>query len=172
MEDVQPSALQIDHQRDQQLQAHAQHIGVVVAQRIPAHGEKMEEGAQKVAKYKEDVRNVAKSYTMYMDTQNGNNADGLVTLEEYTNFEKTNPENKKIDDATLSANAKTLFTTMDLNNDGKLDWLEVGAALKSYDTNGDGILTKDEVEKGSQNIFTNPYEARYQFNKAYNELEP
>lgn len=87
-------------------------------------------------KYKEQVSELAKSYGASMDTD----GDGYVSLEEYKKS-----ENHK--------NAEVAFNKIDMNGDGKLDWKELAATLRTLDIDSDkrdGQISYKELDKWQQ----------------------
>lgn len=97
-------------------------------------------GADGETKYKEQVSELGKSYGASMDTD----GDGYVSLEEYKAAENN------------QADAETAFKKMDMNGDGKLDWKELAATLRTLDINSsnkrDGQISYDDLNRWQQSM--------------------
>lgn len=94
------------------------------------------ENTESETKYKEQVSELAKSYGASMDTD----GDGYVSLEEYKKAEN-------------NEGAETAFNKIDMNGDGKLDWKELAATLRTLDIDSgkrDGQISYKELDKWQQ----------------------
>ena len=89
-------------------------------------------------KYKEAVSNIAKSYIAHIDKESGDGKDG-VSLEEFIKQETLETQNSKIT-GSVKITAEYAFKKMDMNSDGKLDWKEYAAAIRTFDTNSSGKI--------------------------------
>lgn len=97
--------------------------------------------------YATGISNMGKNYVRAMDT----NGDGIIKEDEYVAFEKENNERlAKIDDA--EDYARLAFRKMDLNQDGKVDWKEMGAVMATFDENDDGKITQSEYTNMANNL--------------------
>lgn len=97
--------------------------------------------------YQEGVTKLGYGHTKYLDQEYGNK-DGELNLEELTNYlQKKYPEESK---ETLSAKAKTLIESLDLNNDNKISGDEMAAMLtyadELKDDKRDGKIGFEELE--------------------------
>lgn len=97
------------------------------------------DNADSNAKYKDQISELGKSYGASMDQ----NRDGYVTLDEYKAAEN-------------HRGAETAFKKMDMNGDGKLDWKELAATLRTLDidtsneSSRDGKISYDELNRWQQ----------------------
>ncbi len=110
------------------------------------------------AQYKSDISNIAKSFAAYIEQNGSGKVDQELTLEEYVNYELSRlPEDATEEEkATVKEKAQIVFSRMDLNQDKKADWKEIGATIATFDTNSDGKqdgkITSKEMEKWSKNL--------------------
>ena len=103
------------------------------------------DGKDGEAKYQEQISELGKSYGASMDT----NGDGYVTLDEYKAAEN-------------HQGAETAFNKIDMNGDGKLDWKELAATLRTIDISPskkpntpdtrDGKISYEELNKWQQTM--------------------
>lgn len=138
--------------------------------------------------YSQSVVELAKSYLMRMDTDSGNK-DGQITMAEYTQYnlyhglpDDINPDDKS--DAKVQEAVKrsgTAFNKLDQNQDGVVDWKEMGAMIHSADKGAvkgkkdfgkqDGKITSDDLDKFSQQLVDDKSDAAdYKLREGYQSL--
>ncbi len=93
--------------------------------------------------YKDNVSLIASSWLADVD-KNGTK-DGKVTFEEYAKYEMKNlPENISDEMKQQAIElARNSFTKLDQNGDGKLDWKETAAMIRTFDRNTENLSTVD-----------------------------
>ena len=107
--------------------------------------------AKDAEKYKEAISKYAKSYIAYIEKSDGNGKDGL-SLDEFIQH-----NTKRYDDKALKQSVKIqagiAFKKLDLNNDGKLDWKEYAATIRTFDMNSNGkingVINSEDFNKWS-----------------------
>lgn len=102
--------------------------------------------------YKEQVSELGKSYVANIDKTSGN-GDNFVTAEEFTAFEmkSLSADANETQKTQVRQMAQNAFNRLDLNKDGKLDWKEAAAYIRTMDRDNNGSLDGKITSESSQN---------------------
>lgn len=116
----------------------------------------------KMEDYKKQVSDLSKSYLANIDSD----GDGYINKEEYIKHETENlpSDTSEKEIANQKVLAETLFKTMDLNQDGKIDWKEMSAGIVTQDAGGskdgklDGKISAKDYDATQNNFIKNTTE--------------